>query len=564
MLKSKILPAVIGSMIVLSLLTADPASAQEGKQEATAGAAQETVPKEEKYILTLKTMIEDMRNLRKQIAVKEKELKRVRLQVDKAALSDEIDKIANRLHMLEQDFDQIATGIDLTLFDGKPQKTFNWQNEVLQLLRPVIQEAKKMTARPRQIEKLRNDIDYYEVRLPILKKATENIQTLIEQTTDKTLKKEFQELKKTWGERQQQTVNQMAAARLKLEELTLGKKSILESFSGFFEIFFKSRGKNLLLAIAAFLGVFFILRLLHRIIYKVSPIHRERPVYIRIFDALYHLGTAIGTTLAFLMVLYICGDWVLLTLAALFILGFLWAAKKNLLQFWKEIKILLNLGSVRENERMVYHGVPWKVVSLNIYSELENPALKSRIRLPLKELMDLNSYPYHPDEPWFPCQDNDWVILSDGTRGKVLSQTHEMVRLGLRGGAFKTYLTQDFLSLSPLNLSGTFRLKVLFGIDYKHQADCTRQIPEQLGAAVTEKLKANGFGEDLISLRVDFKTAAASSLDFNLIADFNGNAAPLYSRLEREIQRFSVEACNEFGWEIPFTQVTFHHAATTN
>jgi small-conductance mechanosensitive channel len=546
--------------IVVALSVFSPISslvAQEEKQGTEV--AESTITKEEKYILTLKTMIGDMHNLRKQIAAKEKALSTAQLQVDKTSISEEINKIAGRLHALERDFDQVATGIDLAMFDEKPQTAFKWEDEVLDLLRPIILEAKKMTARPRQIEKLRNDIAYYEARLPILQKATENIDLLMAQAKDSTLKNEFLELKKVWSDRQEQTMNQMTTATLKLEELTREKKSALDSLSELFELFFKSRGKNLLLATAAFLGVFFMLRLMHRFIYRVSPIHRNRPVYIRIFDVLYHLGTGLGSTVAFILVLYAFGDWVLITLISLFLLGFVWAAKRNIMQFWKEIKLLLNLGAVRENERLIYHGVPWKVVSLNLYSELENPSLKSRLRLPLAAFMELTSYPCG-DEPWFPCREKEWVILSDGTRGEVVSQTHEMVQLALRGGAFKTYSTQDFLAQAPLNISHNFRLKVVFGIDYKHQADCTRKIPEQLGKTVTEKLGENGFGDDLIDLRVDFKTAAASSLDFEIIADFNGRSAPAYGRLIREIQRFCVDACNEFGWEIPFTQVTLHQA----
>ncbi|ACN13450.1 hypothetical protein (transmembrane family protein) [Desulforapulum autotrophicum HRM2] len=562
-MKSRILLLMVFIVVALSVFS--PISslvAQEEKQGTEV--AESTITKEEKYILTLKTMIGDMQNLRRQIAAKEKALSNAQLQVDKTSISDEINKIAGRLHALERDFDQVSTGIDLSMFDEKPQTTFKWEDEVLDLLRPIILEAKKMTAKPRQIEKLHNDIAYYEVRLPILQKATENIDLLMARAKDQTLKKEFAELKKVWSDRQEQTMNQMSTAKLKLEELTREKKSALDSLSELFELFFKSRGKNLLLATAAFLGVFFMLRLMHRFIYRVSPIHRNRPVYIRVFDVLYHLGTGLGSTFAFILVLYACGDWVLITLISLFLLGFIWTAKKNIMQFWKEIKLLLNLGSVRENERLIYHGVPWKVVSLNLYSELENPALKSRLRLPLAAFMELTSYPCHADEPWFPCREKEWVILSDGTRGEVVSQTHEMVRLALRGGAFKTYPTQDFLAQAPLNLSHNFRLKVVFGIDYKHQGDCTHKIPEQLGKNVTEKLAANGFGEDLILLRVDFKTAAASSLDFEIIADFNGRSAPLYGRLTREIQRFSVDACNQFGWEIPFTQVTLHQASNTN
>ena len=94
------------------------------------------------------------------------------------------------------------------------------------------------------------------------------------------------------------------------------------------------------------------------------------------------LLTVIGATSAFVIVLYISGDWVLLILAVIFLLGIAWTAKRGLPVFWEQIKLLLNLSTVRENERVVYNGIPWRVVSLNIYSRLENPALENaKIRL---------------------------------------------------------------------------------------------------------------------------------------------------------------------------------------
>jgi len=45
-----------------------------------------------------------------------------------------------------------------------------------------------------------------------------------------------------------------------------------------------------------------------------------------------------------------------------------------------------------------------------------------------------------------------------------------------------------------------------------------------------------------------------------VIADFDGVLADLYGRLSRAMQRWCVEACTEYGWEIPFTQLTLHQA----
>jgi hypothetical protein len=52
--------------------------------------------------------------------------------------------------------------------------------------------------------------------------------------------------------------------------------------------------------------------------------------------------------------------------------------------------------------------------------------------------------------------------------------------------------------------------------------------------------------------------ANTSSQDLVMIADFDGILAELYGRLRRTMQRWCVEACTEFGWEIPFTQLVLH------
>jgi len=73
-------------------------------------------------------------------------------------------------------------------------------------------------------------------------------------------------------------------------------------------------------------------------------------------------------------------------------------------------------------------------------------------------------------------------------------------------------------------------------------------------------LTRDGYGRDIMNLVVEFKEAGASSLDFEIIADFSGKVAQYYNVLDRAIQRIAVDACNEYGWVIPFTQLTLHTA----
>jgi hypothetical protein len=91
--------------------------------------------------------------------------------------------------------------------------------------------------------------------------------------------------------------------------------------------------------------------------------------------------------------------------------------------------------------------------------------------VPINELVDMKSRPCRHEEPWFPCKKGDWVILSDGVRGKVIGISPELVQLVERGGAQLTYQTGDFLAKSPRNLATNFRVKEIIGVSYKLQAD---------------------------------------------------------------------------------------------
>ena len=127
-----------------------------------------------------------------------------------------------------------------------------------------------------------------------------------------------------------------------------------------------------------------------------------------------------------------------------------------------------------------------------------------------------------------------------------------------RGGAHRTFHTQDFMSQSPINLSTNFRIKETLGISYDHIQDATGDVLTKLQSFVQARIDDEGYGETLLNLRVEFENASDSSLDIVVIADFSGQLADIYNRLRRSIQRWCVDACAEHGWEIPFPQLDIH------
>lgn len=512
---------------------------------------------------TLLVIIQSMETIQQELANKLTELKREETKELRLKIINEINTLNSRLDAIDRNFQSIAAGVDLDIFTKEPKKTFDWKDELNELLGPIVKEMRSLTAHPREIERLRSDVSYYQTQIATIQKGIRNIQENLEKSKDQKVKKYLADLEESWADKEQQISNQLAVAEYQLNEKMKDERSFFQSLHNIFRTFFRSRGKNLIFAIIAFIGVWLLFHFLHVMATKMVPARRskKKSLYTRLIALSYHISTFICATGAMLLMLYISGDWVLLGLAVIFLLGLAWAARQTLPRFWGEAKLLLNLGPVRENERLVYQGLPWKVKSLNFFTSLVNPLLKGgTIRLPLKSLLDLHSRPYQPDEPWFPCKQGDWVILADKTYGKILNQTPEIVELLLLGGSHKTYTTQMFLSLNPNNISTNFRLSVTFGIDYLHKPIIIQEIPNKLSRTMVERLRQEGFSDKIKNITVEFKNASASSLDLEVMADFSGEAAKDYMMLSRLIQRVCVEACNQNGWVIPFRQLTVHHA----
>jgi hypothetical protein len=547
--------------------TAAPSSATPQSQGALPAATPVPVPVEDTgTLITLKSLARSMESLRQQIRGLEAELRAADTEDQKIRLLQGIRKQRDRLEGLERDFEGIATGVALEDFTTGPPARFDWKKEIEELLGPVLQELKDMTARPREVERLRSDVTLFERRRALSRTALFHLDQLIASTRDPEVGENLQRLRHAWQEKEQQAGNQLAVAQYQLTEKRREEKSFFESMQSILQMFFKSRGRNFLLACLAFMSVFLLLRFCHRYFSRFLE-HLQTTglsFYGRVANLSYYVFSFLGATAAALFVLYASGDWALLGLALLFLVGLAWTGKQSIPKFWQEYKLLLNLGTVKENERLIYNGIPWKVRSLNFYAQLVNPDLKGGVvNLPLSRLVGMHSRPYHPDEPWFPCREGDWVILADGTYGKVVLQCPETVQLILLGGSRKTYGAATFLQLNPLNLSTNFRLNARVRLDYRHQAESTGSIPARLASLVTEALHQTGHGQELIQLGVEFKEAGASSIDLEIIADFRGAAAKDYDALSRTLPRLAVEACNAQGWVIPTAQITVHSAART-
>jgi len=555
-------------LLVWVLLLAPLASAQESEAPTDSqGETVEALPERTSTRKSLDTLaiLQNDRGV-KQAALDDVERRYAQSEVqeERLALFEEAREIQRQLDKIIFDYETIATGVDVRTFDLEPTEVFDLPGELEQLVQPLIEELKDATAAPRNIERLRSELAALESKERTARDALVSIETLLEALTaddSDGLQAGLTFSRNGWEERIADLARRRSVARFQLDAHQANRTSIIDSTRSVLSNFFRTRGLNLVLAVATFLLILMILRGAYQaalgIIKKKTS--QERPFYARLLNVLYVMFAGILALAGSLLVLYATGDWVLLGVTLAFMVGIAWAGKTAVPMFLEQGRLLLNLGNVRERERVVIDGIPYRVSKLSFYALFSNTELAGGVRrLPLKDLIDMRSRTSSKSEIWFPCRRHDWVILSDGTRGKVIHQTPDSVQLELLGGSPVTYPTSDFLGLAPRNLSGGFRVSQRFGIDYEYQAIATTDVPDILSKRIRAGLELQFRGKNVMGLKVEFLEAAASSLDYAILADMGGAVARDYEAISRAIQRLCVETCNEHGWTIPFTQLTVH------
>lgn len=467
----------------------------------------------------------------------------------------------------EGKFGSLVVGTDAREFDEPVSDTFDLTSELQRLLQPLVQQMKDATAAPREIEEMRSRLASLGERLDIARRAKGRAEQALAALTAtdadaERLRAQITRTRDGWDARIRGIDQQRTVLRAELDNRLAARTSLVDSATQALDSFVRTRGLNLLLAALAFAIVFVSLRFVHRRVQRLGRARDERSFPARLVDVLLHVLVVIAAVGATLATLYAMSDWLLLAVALIFLLGAGWAAIKALPQYFEQVRLMLNLGAVREGERIVLDGLPWRVEALKIYSVLVNPELQGgTLRIPLRDLAGKCSRPMHRDEPWFPCRAGDVVLLSDGVRGKVLVQTPEVVVLS-HFGAERSYATAAFLEQSPRNLSRGFTIDVVFGVDYEHQANATRDIPQRMAERLRAELPKTVDAKAIKSVVVEFRAAGASSLDLLALVEVDGAAALQYGAIQRAVSRILTDACTENGWVIPFTQLTVHQAAS--
>ena len=508
----------------------------------------------------LGSLVELQKNIKQQIAATTKKLKASTSDAEKQSLQEDLTKLDKQLSETGADFERIATGVEPAVFAEQQPVTFSWKDEVATLLEPSIKELKQLTARARQKSELKETIADFGKQRAAAQQAVAHLNRLIGDAKEPKIKAYLGELLPTWQNVEKRISSKLDLAQRELAKLEDKDVSLLQSSSNSVRGFFRDRGLYLLIAFVTFVVILLAFRLLARLLFFVLPGARkeQRPLHVRILDVFFQVFSVFSAICGLIFVLYTAEDWFLLSATIVLFFGLAWTVRQTLPKMWQQVRLVLNMGSIREGERVIYQGVPWRVESLNVFCKLYNPAMAMHLRIPIENMIGLVSRPYHNDEPWFPCKRGDWIAVDGKPFAKVVSLSHEQVEVVELGGRRTVYQTGAFLGMSPANLSRNFSLRVVFGLSYDLQAEITTTVLETMKTFLHKKLEENGYAEDCLSLTVDFLQAGASSLDVAVLADFKGEQAPAYRRIERALGKWCVDCCNANNWEIPFPQMTVH------
>lgn len=550
---------------LLSLLLPLVLTAQtEVPKEAVPALAEQAAPDKRK---TLSSLLLTRESLRKELDAQRQRLRDETSETGKVEAQAEIERLEKRRQEVERDFNVMVTGreslVDLNT-QAQAQAPMKLQDEIGQLLTPIFSDLREMTRKPQEIQALRQALEVQKAQQQQAESALAEVDSLLAKmkadsaAPDPALIAELTATRANWQERRDEVASRVEVMAYELSTLEASSGNFWSELGGQVTNFIFVRGVNIALAVVAFLVVLFGLRGAYYYALKIVPVKKYEKLSFssRVLDVV-HEGVSLVLALgAALLVLYARGDWLLGGLALFAVGAMLLTAKDGIARHMQDLQMMLNLGRVREGERVYINGVPWRVGAIHMFTQLTNQVIGGPgLRMPLDVLSGMTSRPSVLDEPWFPCAKRSFILMNGSFFAQVVDITPDRVEL-LHGGGLKRWMPiGDFMQADVSCLSGGFARSMILGLDYKYQAEALTVIPEILKEDVRKALLEKMREEELVNVIVEFDQAADSSLNFIIVGIFAGTQAANFPGLTRALQRAALDSATRHGWNIPFPQM---------
>ena len=286
-------------------------------------------PKESKTISTITKIRNSINEVTGSLKAANQELGKATTDAEKAELTKKIDDLTETKARLNRELQEVITGIDIERFNNPSGQELDLAIELQEFLRPILTELKDVTAKPRELENLRGLISYHQQRLDLAEKAVTQISSILADAEDPDLKSALTNDLKNWEESRLAIESDLSVAKFRLEEAENTSQSVFGTITKSFTDFARTRGRNLLFALVIGIAVFLLLRLAHRLLHKLPAFKKRgnRSFGIRLIEVAYYLFNIFAAAIAALLTLYVAGDWIMLGLFIIIIVGIIWTGK---------------------------------------------------------------------------------------------------------------------------------------------------------------------------------------------------------------------------------------------
>ena len=124
----------------------------------------------------LNKILASIKQIEKEISSKQQTLNSPQATGKEVELNNQISDLAAQQKSLEHSLEEIASGVNIELFaESKIGQKISWENELQELMGPVLSQIKRATSRPREIEKLRTDLGDTEELITVSDTAINNL-----------------------------------------------------------------------------------------------------------------------------------------------------------------------------------------------------------------------------------------------------------------------------------------------------------------------------------------------------------------------------------------------------
>jgi hypothetical protein len=514
--------------------------------------SQETPPDKKE---TLRALLQTRDGIRAAMDEQRKKIQTTTGDSAKLEIQQQIEILDKRRQEVERDFTVLVTGLQSTNASGSPtQKAapLSIQDEMSQLLTPIFTDLRALTQKSRAFQELADELIRLKEREEQEKRAVAEIDKLLAElkaskTPDPVLRSALNETRKAFQGRLDEVTSRTAAVQHQLGELKITGVSFWKDLGLQVKHFVFIRGTNILLALLVFMVIFFGLRTAYAYFMKVIAVRKYQRLsfMLRVLDVAHEGGALLLGLSAALLVLYARGDWLLGGLSLLALGGLLMTAKTGIARHLEQLQFLLNLGQVREGERVIIAGVPWRVGTIYMFTQLTNPAMPgASLRLPLQTLAAMTSRPSKLGEAWFPCEIGSWILVNGSTLAQVTDITPEHVVISYQGGLKRWIPMATFITMDTASLSGGFSRSITLDYHVSDESMKAVDVVKHLKTVIRECLFRSIRSEELRDLKVELQNSQGATHVYEVTALFTAALAPQYQSLQALLQHAAAEASN--------------------